>query len=54
MSVEFYTIHLAVIALNVSFDDVGGGGGGIDRQQVLHGDRLYSSTLHLHNFDGLK
>ena len=45
-----YCSHLAVVSLNVSLDDVGGGGGGSDGQQVLQCDRLYCSTLHLHNF----
>ena len=50
--IQIMSIHLAVVSLNVSLDDVGGGRGVSDGQQVLHGDRLYCSTLHLHNFAG--
>ena len=46
--IQIMSIHLAVVSLNVSLDDVGGGGGGSDGQQVLQRDRLYCSTLHLH------
>ena len=50
--IQIMSIHLAVVSLNVSLDDVGGGRGVSDGQQVLQRDRLYCSTLHLHNFAG--